>query len=189
MVQSGAAKNWCFTLNNYTNEEVEKLSSLGDNVVYCVFGKEVGDNGTPHLQGFISFKTRIRMGPVKAIIGERAHVEVARDIPASIKYCKKDGNFIEIGSCPGGSGKRTDLDAFKEAVKEGLRDRKRLFEEHSAVMAKYPRFAYDYIRLHEKQEGVQDHALRPWQECCGHGVCPGHYVFCHLHGLPSVKTG
>lgn len=164
MVQGSQAKNWCFTLNNYTDEDVERLSTLVGNVAYCIFGKEVGDNGTPHLQGFISFKTRVRMAPVKTIVGERAHVEISRDVPASIRYCKKEGDFTEVGECPTGPGKRTDLDAFKEAVNGGMRDRKRLFEEHSAVMAKYPRFAYDYLRLSETPDQVPGHGLRPWQE-------------------------
>jgi hypothetical protein len=159
-----ACKNWCFTLNNYTDADIERLSALSDCVAYLVFGKEVGDNGTPHLQGFVSFKSRIRMGPAKAIIGERAHLEITRDVSGSIKYCKKDGDFTEIGEVPGVSGRRTDLMLFKEAVKAGLRDKKRLYEEHAEVMAKYPRFAMDYIRLQDEPEYVPAHMLRPWQE-------------------------
>lgn len=42
-------RNYCFTLNNYKEEDIEKL--LKSDVKYITFQKEVGDSGTPHLQG------------------------------------------------------------------------------------------------------------------------------------------
>lgn len=42
---------FCFTLNNWTQEEYEDLTSR--QVKWMVIGKEVGDNGTPHLQGCV----------------------------------------------------------------------------------------------------------------------------------------
>lgn len=46
---------WCFTLNNYTDEEIRRLESL--ECERLVVGKEVAPTtGTPHLQGYIRFK-------------------------------------------------------------------------------------------------------------------------------------
>jgi len=50
-----ASLNFVFTLNNYTEEEVEEIDAIvgteGCSVVYLDYGKEVGQEGTPHLQG------------------------------------------------------------------------------------------------------------------------------------------
>lgn len=54
--------NWCFTLNNYTPEEVTLLQMAADpelngsptNVAFCAFSFEVGGKKkVPHLQGFL----------------------------------------------------------------------------------------------------------------------------------------
>jgi len=46
-----------------------------------VFGKEVGENGTPHLQGYVQLKKKMRMAQVKKFISSRAHLEVSRGSP------------------------------------------------------------------------------------------------------------
>jgi hypothetical protein len=159
-----SAKNWCFTLNNYTNAEIEAFSNLGDNVSYLIYGKEVGETGTPHLQGFIAFSARRRLAQVKAVVGQRAHVEVTRTVPQAITYCKKDGDFTEHGQMPAGPGNRSDIDAFKEDVKLGIVDRKQLRETHSEVFAKYSRFCIEYLHDNEPQRDMPVHPLREWQQ-------------------------
>ena len=42
-------------LNNYTEEEFENIKRvLEDKCKFAIVGKEVGENGTPHLQGFFN---------------------------------------------------------------------------------------------------------------------------------------
>jgi len=41
------SRNFVFTLNNYTTEEVELVKEW--DCKYLIFGKEIGESGTPHL--------------------------------------------------------------------------------------------------------------------------------------------
>lgn len=104
------ARNWCFTLNNYTPEEEESVQNL--DCKFLVYGREVGEELTPHLQGTIGFKGNKRLSAVKGLI-PRAHWEQTRDVTKSIQYCKKDGNVFEKGEVP-----MTKSQAAKKGVEE-----------------------------------------------------------------------
>jgi len=160
------AKNWCFTLNNYTPSDVERLLALESeaSVSYCVFGREIGDTGTPHLQGFVQFQGRKTRSSAIALCGQ-AHFTVARQVANSIAYCKKDGDFSEVGTAPSSSsGQRSDLDAFKEDVVQGNLDLKALRDLHSDVFARFPRFCIEYVHDHQPVRDVEDHPFRGWQQ-------------------------
>lgn len=93
--------NWCFTLNNYSLEEFEYMANLFNKdprICYIIFGKEVGETGTPHLQGYIEFKRTVKFGGVRLLL-PRCHIEPrrARTNGPAIEYCKKDGSFFEMG--------------------------------------------------------------------------------------------
>lgn len=163
-VRNGSAKNWTFTLNNPTPGDEQRLQALGDPVVYLIAGREVGDSGTPHLQGYVSFSVRKRLAQVKTVLGNNPHVEVARNPNAAIEYCKKDGDFFEVGEAPTGSGARSDIDAFKDDVKQGNHDLASIREIHSEVYAKYPRFCQEYIQDNLPKKQIEAHPLRQWQQ-------------------------
>jgi len=97
-------RSWVFTLNNPTDDEHQLLVSridLNPEVDYCIIGRERGQNGTPHLQGYIIFGTRKRFAPAREFIGVRAHIERARGSPLSNReYCSKEGDFDEYGTLP-----------------------------------------------------------------------------------------
>lgn len=101
------SNRWVFTINNPTAEDDLRLAELGgsldsNNVTYLVYGREVGSNGgTPHLQGYVVFRIRYRLGTVRTIISERGHFEIARGRSYdAAAYCKKDGDFVEYGDGP-----------------------------------------------------------------------------------------
>ncbi len=87
-----AAKNWCFTLNNHRQQDIQRLkeSIKLTNCVGLAFQEQVGEEKTPHLQGHIAFKTKIR--PIKwfeRILGhKRTHLEVRKgSIMENQLYC------------------------------------------------------------------------------------------------------
>mmetsp|Transcript_7216 Transcript_7216/g.21999 ORF Transcript_7216/g.21999 Transcript_7216/m.21999 type:complete len:275 (+) Transcript_7216:133-957(+) len=110
--REAAVISWCFTLNNFTELEKEELLN-NEAFKYVVVGKEVGDGGTPHLQGFCMATRRIRLSGVKRLQA-RAHWEHARSVDRAIEYCKKDGDWQERGECP----RKRKLDDHVRAYRE-----------------------------------------------------------------------
>lgn len=90
------SRSFCYTLNNPVDEEVTYQAIP---CAYHVYGRETGESGTPHLQGLIQFPNPRSFSSIRKLLG-RAHVEVCKDLQASITYCKKDGDFWESGILP-----------------------------------------------------------------------------------------
>ena len=85
-----ASLRWCFTLNNYTNEDLNHIvSCVRQYCRYGIMGKEVGESGTPHLQGYIEFLVRRRP---KGVFGLTAiHWEKAKGSKEdNYLYCTKE---------------------------------------------------------------------------------------------------
>lgn len=92
------SRGYCYTLNNYTEDEETTLKAI--DCKYHVFGKEVGEKGTPHLQGFIYFVNKKSLKQLSKLI-PRAHLESVKGTPSqAAKYCKKDGIYWESGDVP-----------------------------------------------------------------------------------------
>lgn len=92
---TAVSKSWAFTLNNPTPEEQAHILgwTADDSCTLLVVGHEVGAEGTPHLQGIVTFRKAKRLRGVKDLL-PRAHLEVALSQKASIAYCRKDGNML-----------------------------------------------------------------------------------------------
>ncbi|AGA18388.1 hypothetical protein [uncultured marine virus] len=114
------SRNFTFTLNNYTQEHLTTLEILVEQkaVKGIFYGKEVGESGTPHLQGFICFTTTKSMKQcIKAIPG--AHVEFMKGtIEQNVAYCSKDNDFVTLGTLPMTQKKKGE--AEKERWEEAL---------------------------------------------------------------------
>jgi hypothetical protein len=102
-----------FTLNNYTTDEHAFLLEFKD-CRYITFGREVGESGTPHLQGFVVFHDRVSLSTAKRRLGStRSHLEGARGSSLqATTYCHKDGDFHEYGSYATSQGRRTDIETY-----------------------------------------------------------------------------
>lgn len=96
--KASRVRNFVFTLNNYNDDEVESVKSIP--CKYLCFGYEVGESGTPHLQGMVCFKNNKTFSAVKRLL-PRAHIEKMRGtFKEASEYCKKDAHFFEKGDCP-----------------------------------------------------------------------------------------
>lgn len=91
-------RNYVFVINNYTEDDEQRLESI--ECRYVVYGYErAPTTGTPHLQGFISFKDALTKKALSKRL-PRANLDVAVTVTEAIDYCKKDGEFTERGDPP-----------------------------------------------------------------------------------------
>lgn len=129
---SGRTREWCFTINNYTDADIESVMAM--KTKYLVYSEEVGDEGTPHLQGYAYFGDSKTMSSVSKKI-KRANLRKAKgDARSNRAYIvgpwkgidRRTGlpkekpynpNYVERGVMPQ-QGKRTDLDEMREQLKE-----------------------------------------------------------------------
>lgn len=148
-------RNWVFTLNNYTLMECEMICNqavaciASGSLKYLVYGKEVGQSGTLHLQGLVLFKDAKTRSAVKTWFGtQRIHLEPMKDtsFQNASNYCKKgkqshaeweldheagahfgeDAEVMEFGILPSdksiGQKAKDDYAGAVQAAKEGRFD-------------------------------------------------------------------
>lgn len=165
------ARRYVFTLNNYTVEETEKIRTSAESARYLVFGRETGENGTPHLQGFIIFTNSTRFNAAKRILGERCHIESARGTSQqAATYCKKDGDYEEYGELPTEQGKRSDLDKSVEWIDEFIESNARaptaeeIAKNCKSTYIKYHRNLVHYARMVAPKPLLNDGECNEWQQ-------------------------
>ena len=133
-------RNWVFTLNNYTKEDIERFASPYEQVKCIAYGKEVAPiTSTTHLQGFIvcgepqMMSCFIRQIP-------RAHIEPMRGrLQDNVKYIQKEGDYTKWGQGRD-QGRRTDIVGVKRskaqtngrASSDGLSNRRRRIYPNSS---------------------------------------------------------
>ncbi|ALY05866.1 replication-associated protein [Ctenophore-associated circular genome 3] len=152
--------NYVFTWNNYTDDVKAFISNFAND--YCkwlVYGEEVGESGTPHLQGCLSLRVKKRITQLRKL-GFSCHLEAMKGSPKqAIAYCKKDGNVTEFGDVTRGQGERTDLKRACELIKEG-QGMKAVLEECPGVYVRYSRglrdlaLAANIAYEHETTRGI-----------------------------------
>lgn len=97
--QISPSKKWCFTYNNYSDETISSIVPIFESECKCgIIGKEEGALGTPHLQGYVEFLTKVRP---KNMFPLQIHWEKARaNRQDNITYCSKEGHVIwSKGEC------------------------------------------------------------------------------------------
>jgi len=116
----GKARSVCFTLNNYTDANIDSIRRYASECRYLVFGYEIAPTtGTPHLQGYLSWDNPRSLDKFKATCSQKYHLERPFGTPQQASdYCKKGGKFEEFGTLPR-QGERTDWCAAVDQIKSG----------------------------------------------------------------------
>lgn len=182
---------YTWTLNNYTPEELLKLRGcVGQRgITYICWGKEVGEQGTPHLQGYMQGMQK-QFKRLKEAMGDRiAAFQPARAEAGpsdkelrgefgkpytAIGYCMKDGDFEEYGTKQKhkgakGAGSRSDLERVQEAINEG-KSYDDVCDEFFGTAAKYHSYIQQRIKARDSgkqlatlRERYESATLKPWQ--------------------------
>lgn len=146
MAPNRRSRGWCWTINNPTFGDSLDLESLKHNCIYYVFGREIGESGTPHLQGYCYFKNHVTMSRIKGLL-RRAHVEPQRGTcNQAIVYCKKDGDFVEWGDAPEHGGGTTQRDRWRRLIE---------LSESGDLDSIKDEFPSEYFRYHERIRGLR----------------------------------
>lgn len=89
-IRNGQYHYWCFTLNNYSNEQIEHLEQiLRHECHWYIFQEETGEKGTQHLQGQLYLKSRKRMTELKKL-DRKISWRPTNSVTGSMAYCKKE---------------------------------------------------------------------------------------------------
>lgn len=97
------AKRWVFTWNNYPPDWENRIraafSQSGSNgsggSKVWIAGKEVGEKGTPHIQGYVELDKKTRPFTAFPFLPRQIHWKAARGSrEENYRYCSKDGDFI-----------------------------------------------------------------------------------------------
>ncbi|QMW68785.1 replication-associated protein [Crucivirus-306] len=158
------ARNWCFTHNNYTQEDIQVIRTAWPALhgfMGVMFEEEKGEaKATPHLQGFVCFST-MKSGKQMLEIGPRTHWAVMKgSIEANKTYCSKDNcGVVVIGQFPmsakdkgiagakhgakGASAPNEWAELVKD-IKAGMK-RSDLMEKYAEIGIRCPKGFNDYI--------------------------------------------
>lgn len=95
------SRKYVFTLNNYDEKDIEKVKNyLNDKSVKWIFGKEVGEKGTPHLQGYMEYKYPKKWSTIcnGCDSFKKAWSTKARgSMEQNISYTTKEGDYYHGG--------------------------------------------------------------------------------------------
>lgn len=122
-----AQKHRCFVFT-CNNPNTTDLAWPEDKIRFASWQKEVGGEGTPHLQGYVVFRSpvvyRTVIGLIKQLAGNHPFVEKRKGThEEALAYSRKEESRVEgpwtFGTPPPGSGSRSDLLSVKKAIDSG----------------------------------------------------------------------
>lgn len=143
-------------MNNWTEDELKSI--LNASSKYVIAAEEKGENGTPHLQGYMEFSTQKRLTTIKTIM-PRAHIETRKGTAnEAVVYCKKgeqpkeewlalgpngpnygkNAKFTEQGEVSQ-QGSRRDLELLQREINDGTLTVQQIRQENPMIYHQYGR--------------------------------------------------
>lgn len=139
-------KFWCFTWNNYPEDWFEYFRDI--EYTFIVGGHEIGEQGTPHIQGYIEFMSNWKLNRLKCINKKIRWARRNGTAVQAAEYCiKEDGSHVWIGDISNPvQGKRNDIVLTRERLRAGgnMRD---VINEATSMQS--IRFAQEYLKYFE----------------------------------------
>jgi len=158
-------KDWCFTLNNYSDADLEmfRMWAVEANVRLACISKEVGESGTPHLQGRIIFRRMYRLTGLKKL-HSRASWGWTKCQQDSL-YMIKEGSDVFINEDFRKQGKRSELLMACESAADGLTTRE-MWVKHPTTMVRYSKGILEYKKQVAEPEEHKSFEMSsfPWPE-------------------------
>lgn len=158
---SDRSRSWCWTLNAADGENDFPVVTYNEKeFVYMTYGRETGEQGRRHLQGFVYVKNKKSLRQMKtAFDNNRIHLEVMRGThDEAIKYCHKDGDFKEFGERPK-QGCRHDIESLAEEIKAGNTTMSNIVLDHPHLAFQYGRYfdrLEDELNLQKKRTSMTE---------------------------------
>ena len=181
------SRNWCFTINNPSPEDIPELWAQEDlaKIKLLCYQLEMGESGTPHYQGYLETVQPIRLSGLKKFPGLRtAHLESRKGSrQQALIYCSKDesrlgdpllfyegtwepfvGDFKESWIVEQSKAMTTqqNLSIVKDKLRDGSTSIEDVADEHFDLWVKYYRAFEKYITMktEPRNSAVDVHVLQ-----------------------------
>lgn len=116
MAHVNPCRAWIFTWNNYPVDAYDLFQAHRDEIICINIGREVGDSGTPHLQGHLVLKKPCRLAHLHSLF-PLVHFEPRRGSELqAVEYTRKEGNPDRLDWDDRHQGSRTDISAVAALV-------------------------------------------------------------------------
>lgn len=187
----GQIRNFCFTINNWTDKDISRLAYLTTpksqvKAKYLIYGKEVGEQGTPHLQGYCELSSKISFSVLKEHI-PNAHIESRiGTAQQALEYCKKEDEDPFIFGKLSRQGQRTDIEELYAFIRDEAISLRQIREEFPTQYIIYNKVIHqvfndiqqEKLQVELLEEEYSSVGWRPWQQA----------IFKRLREKPDRRT-
>jgi len=162
---------WSITINNPSQDDIDATNNVAGWKDFVSFEgqNEVGENGTPHIQGFLRTKS-CRFSAVKKYFS-RAHIELAKNTTALTKYVHKEETKV------------SDLQGVKFATVSTLNS----YITKLWDITKYKNHVYTMIMAMKEEYGEKNTGMNMLDEITNCLITEGYYGVEYISSNPATR--